>query len=112
MTGGALGCSIGAVYSVHHLRNYLTAESLVERYKKRLHRQQAKKERESRQKILTRVRHSVVIHVRVRPGPEFDFGWPGPARREDRRCSGKRRGSGKGGRQTLPLVFEGTELSV
>ncbi len=50
--------------------------------------------------------------MRVRPWPEFDFGWPGPPRREDRRCGGKRRGSGKGGRQALPLVFEGTKLSV
>lgn len=31
MKCGALGCSIGAVYSVHHLRNYLTAESLDEK---------------------------------------------------------------------------------
>lgn len=58
------------------------------------------------------MRNSVVIHVRVRPGPELDFGWPVPTRREDRRCCGKRRGSGQGGRQTLPLVFEGTKLSV
>lgn len=48
----------------------------------------------------------------MRPGPELDFGWPGPTRREDRRCRGKRRGSGQGDRQTLPLVFEGTKLSV
>lgn len=53
----------------------------------------------------------VIIHVRVRPGPELDFGWPVPTRREDR-CCRKRRGPGQGGRQTLPLVFEGTELPV
>lgn len=56
--------------------------------------------------------HSIVIHVRVRPGPELDFGWPVSTRREDRRSCGKRRGSGQGGRQTLPLVFEGTKLPV
>lgn len=50
--------------------------------------------------------------MRVRPRSELDFGWPVPSRREDRRCCGKRRGSGQGGRQTLPLVFEGTKLSV
>lgn len=50
--------------------------------------------------------------MRVRPGPELNFGWPGPAGREDRGCCGKRGGSGQGHRQTLPLVFEGTKLSV
>lgn len=55
---------------------------------------------------------SVVIYVRMRPRPELDFGWPGPTRRKGWRRRGKRRGSGQGGRQTLPLVFEGTELSV
>lgn len=68
--------------------------------------------KESERESITRVCDSVVIHVRVRPGPELDFGWPGPAGREDRRCRGKRRGSGQGGRQTLSLVFEGTKLSV
>lgn len=63
-------------------------------------------------KVRTRVRNSIVIHVRVRPGPDLDFGWPGPTRREYRRSHGKRRGSRQGGRQTLPLVFEGTKLSV
>lgn len=55
---------------------------------------------------------SVVIHVRVRPRSELDFGWPGPTRREDRGSRGKRRDAGQGGRQTLPLVFEGTKLLV
>lgn len=50
--------------------------------------------------------------MRVRPGPELDLGRPRPARGEDRRRRGKGRGSGQGGRQTLPLVFEGTELPV
>lgn len=63
-------------------------------------------------KSLTRVRNSIVIHVRMRPWPELDFRWPGPTRREERRCRRKRRGSGQGGRQTLPLVFEGSKLSV
>lgn len=54
---------------------------------------------------------TVVIHVRVRPGPELALGRPVPTRREDsgrcgQRCSGQRR------RQTLPLVFEGAKLFV
>ncbi len=47
MKYGALGCSAMGVYSVHHLRNYLTAESLDERYKEQLQRVQASKLRET-----------------------------------------------------------------
>lgn len=68
--------------------------------------------RETTRLLNGRVCNSVVIHVRVWPLPELGFGWPGPTRREDRRRRGKRRRSGQGGRQTLPLVFEGTKLSV
>lgn len=50
--------------------------------------------------------------MRVRPRSKLSFGWPGPAWRKDRRHCGKRRGSRKGGRQTLSLVFHGTKLPV
>lgn len=39
---------------------------------------------------LTRMCDTVVIHVRVRPGPELAFGWPVPTRREDSGRCGKR----------------------
>lgn len=55
---------------------------------------------------------SVVIHVGVGPGPELGFGRSGSTRREDRRRRGERGRPGQGGRQALPLVFEGTQLSV
>lgn len=54
---------------------------------------------------------TIVIHVRMRPGPKLAFGWPVPTRREDSRRCGKRC-SWQWGRQTLPLVFKGTKLSV
>lgn len=86
------------------------------RCRKQLPRVQAIKQKRVREreliKSLTRVSDSVVIYVRMRPRPELDFGWPGPTRRKGWWRRGKRRGSGQGGRQTLPLVFEGTELSV
>lgn len=50
--------------------------------------------------------------MRVRPGPEFDFGWPGPSRRHHRWSHGKRSCSGQRHRQTIALVFEGTKLTV
>lgn len=113
---GGLGYSIGAVYSVRCLRNCLTAESLYKSVTRNNYTESKYQEKESEKErvneSLTQVCNSVVIHVRVRPGPELDFGWPVSTRREDRRCCGKRRGSGQGGRQTLPLVFEGTKLSV
>lgn len=58
------------------------------------------------------MRDPVVIHVRVRSGPELDFSWPVPSRRENRRRCGQWRCARQRGRQTLPLVFEGPELSV
>lgn len=61
---------------------------------------------------LTRACNSIVFHVRVRSGPKLCFGWPWPARREDRRCCRKRRGSAQRRRQTLSLVFQRTKLSV
>lgn len=87
MTGGALGRSIRAVYSVLLLRNCLTAESLDERYKEKLHKHKYYINRLDKIN-LTRVCNSVVIHMRVRPGPEFDFGWPRSARRKDWRGGG------------------------
>ncbi len=44
---GGLGCSTGGVYSVHHPRNCLTAESLEQNYNKQLYREQTKEERAS-----------------------------------------------------------------
>lgn len=58
------------------------------------------------------MRDPIVIHVRVRSGPELDFSWPVPTRRENRRRCGQWRCTRQGGRQTLPLVFEGPKLSV
>lgn len=113
---GALACSIATAYSFHYLKNCLTAESLDETYKKRLHREQLyiKNKQKQRRKIksLTRMCNSIVVYVRVWPGPKLGFGWPGPARRECRRHCGERRGPRQGGRQTLSLVFERTKLSV
>lgn len=63
-------------------------------------------------KTLTRVCDSIVIDMRVRPGSKLVFGWPGPARGENRRRCWKRRCSGQRDRQTLPLVFEGSKLSI
>lgn len=49
--------------------------------------QQARGERVGGDPGLTRVCDTVVIRVGVRPGPELAFGWPVPARGEDRgRC--------------------------
>lgn len=38
----------------------------------------------------TRMCDTIVIHVRMRPGPELAFGWPVPTRREDSGRCGKR----------------------
>lgn len=63
-------------------------------------------------KSFTRVGDSVVVHVRVRPGPQLDFSRPVPAWRDNERRRGERRRARQGGGQTLPLVFERAELSV
>lgn len=63
-------------------------------------------------KSFTRVGDSVVVHVRVRPGPELDFSRSVPTGRDNKRRRGKWRRARQGGGQTLPLVFERAELSV
>lgn len=40
-------------------------------------------------KSFTRVGDSVVVHVRVRPGPQLDFSRPVPTRRDNKRRHGE-----------------------
>lgn len=89
MKCAAQGYSSGRVCSVHYLRNCWTAASLRA---EKTHETITVSRRATGGSVggdpgLTRVCDTVVIHVRVRPGPEFAFGWPVSTRREDRgRC--------------------------
>lgn len=62
--------------------------------------------------VSTSMCDSVVIHVRVRSRPQFDFGWPGSPRGDGWGRCGKGGAQRKTSRETLPLVFLGTKLSV
>ena len=61
---------------------------------------------------VTRGCDSIVVQVRMRPGPELDLVGPGPAGGQGGGRRGKRGRSRQGERQGVPVVFEGAQLLV
>ena len=61
---------------------------------------------------VTRGCDSIVVQVRMRPGPELDLVWPGPAGGQGCGRHGKRGRSRQRERQGVPVIFDGAQLLV
>ena len=65
-----------------------------------------------REATVTRGSDSIVVQVRMRPGPELDLVGPGPAGGQGGGRHGKRGRARQRERQGVPVVFDGAQLLV